>query len=426
MKKYTSIFKKKMILLYTKGNSVSKLSKAYKASRSTIYRWIHHNHSLNIVSVYTKQDKENAISLYQKQVPVKQISNKLKISKSTLYVWFHLYKLNHKKTIDKYANDLHVKKLKSTIEVLKLLSPIKHLKSREKFEIIKPLSKRYSITLLCEVFNISKNTYYRYLNRKLTLNELRDNFLREEILDIYKSYRKMIGGIKIKKALNERGLRVSKRKVYQIMNELNICKQTKKTNPYLRPKKKTNSKCKNILKQRFNPLEPNLVWVSDITEVKIKSKPVYLCVIIDLFARKVIGYIISIKNNTRLTELTFKNALVTRYGTPPVMFHSDRGSNFTSYHFRQLIQKHHTTQSFSKPGYPYDNSPMESFFSQFKRETKQERDSICTIKAYRKLVKEYIDFYNEFRFHMGIGLLSPNKKEELYYNFYIKNSKPLK
>ncbi len=204
------------------------------------------------------------------------------------------------------------------------------------------------------------------------------------------------------------------------MNNLHISKQTPKNTPYLKLKKNTNSTCKNILRQRFNPLEPNLVWVSDVTEIKIKSKPVYLCIIMDLFARKIIGHSISLKNNTKLVEKTFNHALSNRKDKLPVMFHSDRGSPYTSYQFRQTIQRYNITQSFSAPGYPYDNSPMESFFSQYKRETLQERSSISTIKAYKEFVQEYIDYYNAYRFHRGLGLLTPNKKEELYQDSHVR------
>jgi len=375
---------------------------------------------------YDENEKEKVINLLCKGIPIKIISERFKISKSTLYYWQNRQVSNNTIQANKYANDLHVIKLNKTIEILRFISQVKDMKTREKFEAIRSLSEKYNLSLLCEVFHLSKSTFYRYSNMKIPSNELRDNFLRDEILEIYRLNKKRIGGTKIRRSLIERGITVSEKKVFSLMNQLHISKQTKKVNPYLKPKKNTNSKCKNILKQRFNPIEPNLIWVTDVTEIKIRSKPVYLCIIMDLFARKVIGNIVSIKNNTRLAKLTFNHALTTRSNKVPVIFHSDRGSIYTSYKFRQLIQKYHITQSFSKPGYPYDNSPMESFFSQFKRESKQSIDSISTIKGYKQLVKEYITYYNELRFHRGIGLMTPNTKEELYFKYYIKNSKPLK
>lgn len=424
MKKYNKFFKEKAISMKMKGVSVYDIANKCHVGKSTLYRWFNKRKCISNNSY--ESTVKNAIALFKNNIPIKTISSKLNISKSTLYYWYNKYNNTSKYKLTSHNDNLKHLKLQKKVEILQLLSPINKMKTREKIEAIKSLVRNYNITLLCEIFCISKTTYYRYLSTKPTKNEIRDNFLRKEILQIYQVNKKMIGGIKIKEVLNEKGLNVSKKKVYQLMNDLNISKQVKKRNPYLRPKKKTNSKCKNILNQRFNPLEPNLVWVSDVTEVKIRSKPVYLCIIMDLFARKIIGHTISIKNNTRLAELTFKNALYTRTNKVPVLFHSDRGSIYTSYRFRQLLQKYHITQSFSKAGYPYDNSPMESFFSQYKRETKQERDSISTIQKYKVLVQEYIEFYNEFRFHSGIGLLTPNKKEELYDNFYIKNSKPLK
>lgn len=426
MKNYPLFFKNKMILLYSNSEPVKSICRRYKVSKSTLYRWINMTNSIKMIRKHDKIEEEKVITLLNNGIPIKIISERFKICKSTLYYWQNKQVNNNTIQSNKYANDLHVIKLYRTIEILRFISPVKAMKTREKFEAIRSLSGKYNLSLLCEVFHLSKSTYYRYSNMRIPSNELRDKFLRDEILEIYRINKKRIGGTKIRRSLIERGITVSEKKVYNLMNQLHISKQTKKVNPYLKPRKNTNSKCKNILKQRFNPLEPNLVWVTDVTEIKIRSKPIYLCVIMDLFARKVIGNIVSLKNNTRLAELTFNHALTTRSNKVPVIFHSDRGSIYTSYKFRQLIQKYHITQSFSKPGYPYDNSPMESFFSQFKRESKQSIDSISTIKDYKQLVIEYIAYYNELRFHRGIGLMTPNTKEELYFKYYIKNSKPLK
>jgi len=211
---------------------------------------------------------------------------------------------------------------------------------------------------------------------------------------------------------------VSRKKVSHLMQDMGINDQTKRRPAFIRPPKRTNENCKNLLNQQFTQKAPNLVWVSDITEIKINKKPVYLCAILDLFSRKIIAHQVSRKCNTRLTLLTFDSALLNRK-TKPLMFHSDRGVQYTSEEFQQYLRKKEISQSFSAPGYPYDNSVMESFFSSFKKEAIHIRQAFRTIQDYIKHVNEYMHYYNFQRYHKGNGLLTPMKKEELYYSVNI-------
>lgn len=121
------------------------------------------------------------------------------------------------------------------------------------------------------------------------------------------------------------------------MHELGIqFNKNKYMKKYKRPR--TSIKYKNLLKQDFNQTIPNRVWVSDITEIKINYEAVYLCVIIDLFSRKIIAHDISKINNTRLTLNTYRIASIYR-GTHPLMFHSDRGVQYTSKIFAHICKK---------------------------------------------------------------------------------------
>ncbi|MDZ4197024.1 MAG: IS3 family transposase [Candidatus Izemoplasmatales bacterium] len=214
------------------------------------------------------------------------------------------------------------------------------------------------------------------------------------------------------------GTSISIEKMYQLMQDMGISDQSKKKPAFIRPPKRTNENCKNLLNQQFTQKAPNLVWVSDITEIKINKKPVYLCAILDLFSRKIIAHLVSRKCNTRLTLLTFDSATDNRK-TKPHMFHSDRGVQYTSEQFQMYLRKQEISQSFSAPGYPYDNSVMESFFSNFKKEAIYQRQSFRTIQEYIKHVNEYMNYYNTQRYHKGIGLLTPMKKEEIYYSFNL-------
>lgn len=171
----------------------------------------------------------------------------------------------------------------------------------------------------------------------------------------------------------------------------------------------------NHLKQAFNPEAPNLVWASDFTYIRTSGKWCYLCVVIDLFSRKVVGWELSGKADVNLVMRAFKKAYESRKGPSGLMFHSDRGAQYTAERFRKLLDELNIVQSFSKKGYPYDNAVCESFFRQMKREEINRRK----YRSYEELklaVFKYIEgFYNIERPHGTLGYSTPNQVEDAYW-----------
>ena len=113
---------------------------------------------------------------------------------------------------------------------------------------------------------------------------------------------------------------------------------------------------KNILQQQFTADQPNQRWVSDVTCFKLRDHYFYICVIIELFSRKVIAHKISKRNSTQLITAAFKMAYEERQPPSGLIFHSDRGSQYTSHRLQQLLHKHNVEQSFSQPGKPHTQS----------------------------------------------------------------------
>ena len=175
------------------------------------------------------------------------------------------------------------------------------------------------------------------------------------------------------------------------------------------------SQCENHLHQEFNQSAPNLVWVSDITHLKAGSKWYYLCVIIDLFSRKVIAWSISANPDTELVIVTFKKAYASCREPFSLMVHLDRGTQYTAFAFRRLLDSLNVVQSFSKKGYPFDNTACESFFRYLKKE-ETNRKTYSTLDELKLSVFEYIEgFYNAKRPHNSLGLLTPNEMESRYW-----------
>lgn len=420
MRKQTSEnVKTKIVNDYFKGNPVSDLCKRHRVKKSALYSWIQARKQEIKHSRFesTLENKVHIATLALGGKPVTKICTKYHLKQSTVYYWINKYRSsieNHTVPIRKKKTQ-SIARIKRSVNILKSTSVTNNMTLMEKVELVKSLSNKHSLKLLCELFDLSRSTYYSYINKKIPANVTRDKMLRVLVKETYLKHKKRIGGEKIKHDLFLQGHLVSKKKVFQLMREMNIKKITPKKRTYIVLSKSTNENCRNLLNQEFEQSAPNIVWVSDITEIKIKTKPIYLCVIIDLFSRKVIAHVVSRKNNTRLTITTLNLAIKSRKEKPN-MFHSDRGVQYTSFIFREHLQKIDISQSFSAPGYPYDNSVMESFFSSFKRETIHQMIPFTVIQEYIKMVKEYVTYYNHIRFHKSISMLTPCDKEKIYYS----------
>ena len=141
----------------------------------------------------------------------------------------------------------------------------------------------------------------------------------------------------------------------------------------------------------------------------------YICVIIDLYARKVIAYNVSNSNNTRLVKRTLKEAYEERKPNSDLVFHSDNGSNYTSKSFMKYLKELNITQSFSRPHIPYDNSVVESFFKYLKAEELY-RTKYKSEREFKESLAKYMTFYNTERPHSIIKYLTPDKWEGKYWN----------
>ena len=172
----------------------------------------------------------------------------------------------------------------------------------------------------------------------------------------------------------------------------------------------------NILAQNFDQPAPNMVWVCDFTYIRAAGRFYYLCAILDLFSRKVIAFKVSNKIDTDLAIETLSDAIAARGGCSGLIFHSDRGSQFTSRKFRQFLDEHNIVQSFSAKAHPYDNAVMECFFKYLKKE-ETDRRSYHSLHELQLGLFTYIHgFYNSVRPHSHNGGLSPNQMEAAFMN----------
>lgn len=165
----------------------------------------------------------------------------------------------------------------------------------------------------------------------------------------------------------------------------------------------------NLLKQQFATQKLNQVWLTDFTYIPTLEGFTYLCTILDLHSRKIIGYKTRRSIDASLAVAALEQAVAIRGSGHHQILHSDRGSQYASTLFRKSLAKHEIVQSMSAKGNCYDNAPMESFFKSFKtEEVYQQQDIYQTHEEATRGVIDYIDrFYNAQRLHSALDYVSP-------------------
>jgi transposase InsO family protein/transposase-like protein len=358
---------------------------------------------------------------YEKTRSIKAICSKYKIHKSSLLRW----KSNNATvatsqcgTVYTAAQLYNMKRELETPrqenEIIRVCHCSATASTEEKVKEVQRLKDRFTVYALCQVLDLSRATFYRVSLRQKnkTRYEENDDALKIVIEEEFINSGERFGASMIKVKLNERGFRVSKSHIQRLMRELNlICKQNR-----ARCFNSTHRKYKyrrNRLQRNFTQDSPNKFWVSDITYARVNDEFYAICVIIDLFSRKVLAYGIAPEMKTTLVKSTFLKAFESRNQPVGLTFHSDQGTQYTAFEFRKLLRELGVRQSLSNPGTPHDNAVAEAFFSILKRE-ELSHNWYNTPEDLENTLQEYIDFFNRKRPHRKLKLQTPDQFEENY------------
>ena len=263
---------------------------------------------------------------------------------------------------------------------------------------------------------MARGTFYNHIFRRkdVTYYDKRREDMREHIKVTFEESRQRYGADKVCAVLVDRGIRTSPQYVAGLMREMGL-HSVRNDSKREYKKKLSFAKKQNHLQRQFNTSAPNLVWVSDVTCFKVKEQYFYICVIIDLFSRRIISYGISKSSSTYLITSTFRKALKARNYPANLTFHSDRGVQYTSWTFRKLLSVNKVIQSFSNSGKPRDNAVAEAFFASLKTEELY-RTNYKSEREFRKSVEDYVLFYNAKRPHRTLAYKTPDRFEREYGN----------
>lgn len=281
--------------------------------------------------------------------------------------------------------------------------------------MMKKLRLDYPVPLLRRVLSISASGYYAWVDRPLSQRAQEELRLELEIKAAHRRTRQVYGAEKLQYDLAEYGIKVGVCRIKRIRRKLGIrCKQKRKF------KATTDSRHKlpvadNILGQQFTVTAPNKVWTSDITYVPTDEGWLYVAGHKDLFNGDIVGYAMGDRLTRNLISQSLFRAIESKRPSQGLLHHSDRGSQYCSHDYRNILKQHGFIASMSRKGNCYDNAPMESFWGTLKQELTNHRRYRTRQEATQDII-EYIEiFYRRQRRQPRLGFLSPAVYEQRYY-----------
>lgn len=270
----------------------------------------------------------------------------------------------------------------------------------------------FEVARMCDVFEVSRSGYYAWKNRPVSSRAASQQELIAAMRDIHAQMREVYGSPRMHRELLERGFEVSENTVAKLMKSAGIQAKTKKKFQVTTDSKHSRPVAENHLNRQFDCVtKPHEVWLSDITYIWTESGWMYLAVVLDMYTRKVVGWSFAERMTTDLVVKALEEAVqresLSRETLQQLIIHSDRGSQYASEAYQQLLIRLGMTCSMSRKGNCWDNAPMESFFATLKKELVHHERYKTRADARRSLF-EYIEvFYNRIRKHSALGYVSP-------------------
>lgn len=271
-------------------------------------------------------------------------------------------------------------------------------------------SQRWSVVLMCEVLNVSRAGFYRWLQRPPSRRACYNRKVLEFALQKARTQQGVPGYRKLWKEAVDHGFVCSQNRLQRLLQGAGY-RSRRAPKPGLR-RARGLPVLPNLLNRRFTVEAPNRVWVSDITQLRCEDGWLYVAVVIDLYARRIVGWSAGAQNSSWLVLKALNSAWKRRRPQgKDLLFHSDQGCQYTSEEVMRWLTRREVTISMSRTGNCWDNACAESFFAQMKLEWTRHLQPLDR-KAMRAEVAYYIEtYYNEVRRHGTLGLVSPAEFE---------------
>ena len=269
---------------------------------------------------------------------------------------------------------------------------------------------------MCRTLSVSRSGFYRWCKRSPSLRERDNEHLLSQIRQVHREMNRIYGSPRMTLALRQRGFKCNHKRVERLMRIHGIQSRRKCKFKVTTHSKHKRAVAADLIQRDFSASQPNRLWTSDITYVYTQEGWLYLAVFLDVCSRRIVGWSMSHRINDGLVISAFKQAALHRGPSPGLIVHSDRGSQYCSRSFKELLNTNRYQQSMSSTGNCYDNAITESFFATLKTELIRGTYFRTHNEARRNIFKYIEIVYNRNRIHSALGGLSPNQFEQI--NFF--------
>ena len=266
---------------------------------------------------------------------------------------------------------------------------------------------------MCRTLSVSRSGFYRWCNRSSSPSDRENEQLVEQIRQIHHELDRIYGSPRMTQALCQRGFKCNHKRVERLMRINGIQSKRKRKFKITTHSKHKRAVAANLIQRGFTAARPNQLWTSDITYIRTQEGWLYLAVFLDVCSRRIVGWSMDQRINDGLVVNAFRQAKLHRRPLPGLIVHSDRGSQYCSRSFKELLDTSCYQQSMSSTGNCYDNAITESFFATLKTELIYDKHFQTRNEARRNIFKYIEMIYNRNRIHSALGGLSPNQFEQI-------------
>ena len=260
--------------------------------------------------------------------------------------------------------------------------------------------------MLCRVMGVSKSAYYDWLNRPTPVTPEGELLLYSRMKALFKASRQSLGSRQMVKKLREEGFHIGRYRVRGLMKKLGLKVVQRVAYKITTKRKHSDAVAENLLNMNFNPVAPNHVWAGDVTYLRTGEGWMYLAIVMDLYSRRIVGWHLDKRMTTDLVQKAMIKAYNLRQPPKGLVFHSDRGSQYTSKQFRTLLKSYSIRSSMGDVGACWDNAVVERFFGSLKHDWLF-KVAQPTREHMKADVAAYMKYYNLERLHTANENLSP-------------------
>jgi putative transposase len=270
------------------------------------------------------------------------------------------------------------------------------------------MAQQYHLRDLCQALRVPRSSYYAWTHREPSSRQQQNQLLRAKLTNLFVVNRKVYGSPRMTVCLNRAGVPCSRNRVARHMRDLGLkARQKRSFKPKTTDSNHPHPIAPNRLAAMAQPQAPNRIWVTDITYVHTAEGWLYLAAVMDLYSRKVVSWATADHLKTSLVQQAMIQAVRSRRPAKGLLHHSDRGCQYASADYRQLLSSLKALPSMSSAGHCYDNAAMESFWSTLKTEWLHHRNFKSHAEA-NLAIFDYIEtFYNPKRLHSALDYQSP-------------------